>query len=318
MNTNKVASVCGGVIGSSFALRFAMGGYSVSVYNRDAQGSEKARARINKSLDPLVKSGVIAETDAEAILSRISFTNSIAEAVGGAGFIQESSRESLELKRAIIAEIEKYAPADAVIASSTSALSISEIAKEAERSERIVGGHPYNPPHLIPLVEVVKGERSSAESVEAAKEFYKSLKMEPVVLNKETKGFICNRLQTALFREAVDLVMRGVCSVEDVDKAVTFGPGIRWGIMGPNLIFELGGGEHGITGLLTALAPASNAYLAQMADWKAVPPEYTQIAQRGVDEELSNRSPETGNDHESLQKYRDSMLIDILKLHGKL
>ena len=142
--------------------------------------------------------------------------------------------------------------------------------------------------------------------------------MEPVVLQKEALGFICNRLQMALYREVADLVMNGVCSVEDADKAVTFGPGIRWGIMGPSLVFELGGGKGGVSGLMNHLRDSTTLWLQDMADWKEFPAEWADIAQRGVNEEFSHRTPETGNTPETLAEYRDHMLIEELKLHGKL
>ena len=141
---------------------------------------------------------------------------------------------------------------------------------------------------------------------------------EPVVLQKEALGFICNRLQMALYREVCSLVMNGVCTVEDADKAVTFGPGLRWGIMGPSLVFQLGGGKVGIDGLLKHLGPSINLWLNNMADFKAMPEEFGKIAREGVEEEMKNRPKEIGNDDASLAEYRDKMLIELLKLHKKL
>ncbi|WP_418759048.1 3-hydroxyacyl-CoA dehydrogenase family protein, partial [Gemmiger formicilis] len=148
-----------------------------------------------------------------------------------------------------------------------------------------------------------------------AKAFYTSVGNEPVVLQKEALGFICNRLQMALYREVCNLVMSGVCTVEDADKAVTFGPGIRWGIMGPSLVFELGGGAGGVSGLMNHLNDSISLWLGDMADWKEFPQDWAKVAQEGVNAELANRSPETGNTHQSLEEYRDAMLIQLLKLH---
>lgn len=318
MEEYKVASLCAGVIGYSYALRFAMGGYEVWAQNRTPQSSALARSRVEASIDSLVKNGAMDEQKKEEVLSRIHYTNSVEEAVKGAFFIQESSAEHYEIKQALAEELEKYAPEEAVVASSTSGLLVTEIAKYAKHPERFVGGHPYNPPHLIPLVEITKGEKTQDWAVEKAKEFYKSCGMEPVVLQKEALGFICNRLQMALYREVANLVLSGVCTVEDADKAVTFGPGIRWGIMGPSLVFELGGGKGGVSGLMNHLHDSIDLWLADMADWKEFPKEWADVAQKGVEEELKNRTPETGNTHESLEEYRDKMLIEILKLHGKL
>lgn len=318
METKTFASIGAGVIGYSWALKFALAGWNVYAQNRTDASSAKCRQRVQESMASLVKNGVLTESQAQAALDRIHYTTSIQEAVEHASFIQESSREDYETKHALVREIEKYAPEDAIIASSTSGLLVTEIAKPAQHPERFVGGHPYNPPHLIPLVEITKGEKTADWAVEKARSVYKEIGNEPVVLNMEALGFICNRLQMALYREVAQLVMDGVCSVEDADKAVVFGPGIRWGILGPSAVFDLGGGEGGVSGLMQHLGPSINLWLNDMADWKEFPPEWAQIAQKGVDEEIANRTPETGNTKESLQEYRDHMLIELLKLHGKL
>ena len=218
----------------------------------------------------------------------------------------------------IVNDVEKYASEDAIIASSTSGLLITEIAKNAKHPERFIGAHPYNPPHLIPLVEITKGEKTKEENVQLAYDLYKSIKKEPVILQKEALGFICNRIQMAVYREVSDLVMRGVCSIEDADKAVTYGPGIRWAIMGPSLVFELGGGQGHIDGLMNHLNDSIKLWLNDMADWKEFPEQFPEIAREGVEESLKNRPKEIGNTDESLAEYRDKMLIEILKLHNKL
>ena len=169
------------------------------------------------------------------------------------------------------------------------------------------------PERFIAVVEITKGEKTSERTVARAKAFYTAIGMEPVVLQKEALGFICNRLQMALYREVANLVLSGVCSIEDADKAVTFGPGIRWGIMGPSLVFELGGGKGGVSGLMNHLNDSINLWLEDMADWKSF-----QVAQDGVNDELAARPAEKGNTPEGLAEYRDHMLIELLKLHDKL
>lgn len=312
------ASVCAGVIGYSYALKFAMEGLEVWAQNRTEESSARAKGRVEESLSSLVKNGVYTEDEAKEVAVRIHYTTSIAEAVKDAQFIQESSAEHYDVKWQIVYEIEAAAAPDAIIASSTSGLLVTEIAKNAKHPERFCGGHPYNPPHLIPLVEITRGEKTSEETVECAKAFYQKLGMEPVVLKKEALGFICNRLQMALYREVANLVMSGVCTVEDADKAVTFGPGIRWGIMGPSLVFELGGGAGGVSGLMNHLHDSTTLWLQDMADWKEFPAEWADIAQKGVDEELAHRPAEVGNTPETLAEWRDKMLIEELKLHHKL
>lgn len=318
MSEKVFASIGAGVIGYSWALKFALAGWKVYAQNRSQSSSETCKKRIEESMDSLVKNGVLSLEEAGQALKRIHYTTSIKEAVEHAYFIQESSKEDYATKQALVEEIEKYAPENSIIASSTSGLLVTEIAKYAKHPERFVGGHPYNPPHLIPLVEITKGEKTSEEAVAKAKEIYTEIGNEPVVLNKEALGFICNRLQMALYREVANLVLSGVCSVEDADKAVVFGPGIRWGILGPSAVFELGGGAGGVSGLMNHLSSSINLWLNDMADWKEFPNEWAEVAQKGVNEEIANRPAEIGNTHESLEEYRDHMLIELLKLHNKL
>lgn len=314
----KVSCVGSGVIGYSWALYFSLKKLDTTVYDITIEALELAKKRIKESLKSLLKNAVVTEEECAEIEKRITYTTSMEEAVKDAKFIVESVPENYDIKRNVVKEIEKYTSAETIIASSTSGLLITEIAKEAAHPERFIGGHPYNPPHLIPLVEITKGEKTTEEVIKTAKEFYTLIGKEPVVLQKEALGFICNRIQMALYREVCDLVMRGVCTIEDADKAVTYGPGLRWGIMGPSLVFQLGGGKAGIDGILKHLGPSINMWLKDMADFKEFPEEFGQIAREGVEEEMKNRTKETGNDDASLAEYRDKMLIEMLKLHNKL
>lgn len=314
----KVSCVGSGVIGYSWALYFALKKLNTTVYDIKQESLDLAKERIHESLKSLIKNEVITQKESEEIESRITYTTSMEEAVKDVKFIVESGPENYEIKRSIVSEIEKYTSDETIITSSTSGLLITEIARDAKHPERFIGAHPYNPPHLIPLVEITKGDKTSEEIVETAKEFFTMIGKEPVVLQKEALGFICNRIQMALYREVCQLVMDGVCSIEDADKAVTFGPGLRWGIMGPSLVFQLGGGKVGIDGLLKHLGPSINLWLNDMADFKKFPEEFGKIARDGVEEEMKNRSAEIGNDDTSLAEYRDKMLIEMLKLHKKL
>ena len=314
----KVSCVGAGVIGYSWALYFALKKLDTTVYDITIEALELAKTRIKESLKSLLKNEVVTEKECAEIEKRITYTTSMEEAVKDAKFIVESGPENYDIKRNIVKEIEKYTSPETIIASSTSGLLITEIARESLHPERFIGGHPYNPPHLIPLVEITKGEKTTEEVIKTAKEFYTLIGKEPVVLQKEALGFICNRLQMALYREVCDLVMRGVCTIEDADKAVTYGPGLRWGIMGPSLVFQLGGGKAGIDGILKHLRPSINMWLKDMADFKEFPEEFGQIAREGVEAEMKNRTKETGNDDASLAEYRDKMLIEMLKLHNKL
>ena len=314
----KVACVGAGVIGYSWALYYSLKELSVTVYDLTDEKLQLAKKRIHESLVNLKQNDVVNENEIDEIESRISYTTSMEEAVKDVQFITESGPENYEVKRKMAEDMEKYTSSDTIIASSTSGLLVTEIAKNAKHPERFIGAHPYNPPHLIPLVELTRGEKTDDHVLEVAKEFYQMIDKEPVVLQKEALGFICNRIQMAVYREVCNLVMKGVCTIEDADKAVTFGPGLRWAIMGPSLVFELGGGEGHIDGLMKHLNPSISLWLHDMADFKDFPAEFPEIARKGVEEALENRPKEIGNDDASLAEYRDKMLISILKLHNKL
>lgn len=314
----KVACVGAGVIGYSWALYYSLKKLSVNVYDLTEEKLNLAKKRVHESLLNLMKNEVVTEDEITEIENRINYTTVMEDAVKDVKFITESGPENYEIKQQMAKEMEKYTSNETIIASSTSGLLVSEIAKNAKHPERFIGAHPYNPPHLIPLVELTKGDKTNPEVIEVAKTFYQLIDKEPVVLQKEALGFICNRIQMAVYREVCNLVMRGVCTIEDADKAVTYGPGLRWAIMGPSLVFELGGGEGHIDGLMKHLNSSISLWLHDMADFKDFPEEFPEIARKGVDEALKKRSKEIGNDDISLAEYRDKMLISILKLHNKL
>ncbi|MGN0734840.1 MAG: 3-hydroxyacyl-CoA dehydrogenase family protein [Anaerovoracaceae bacterium] len=309
----KVVCLGGGVIGSSWAITFAMHGLDVVLRDLNDELLEKARTLMNKSLDSLEEYNAITREKREDILSHITMTTSIEEALKDAEFVQENGPERIEIKRSILAEVDKYAP-DAIYASSTSGLLVTDIAAESSHPERCVGAHPYNPPHLIPLVEITKGEKTDEKTVELVYAFYQSIGKEAVYLKKECPGYIANRLQLAIYREMIDLVMRGVCSVEDVDKAMVYGPGIRWAVFGHNMIMELGNPD-GFLGMVAMLGKAGDAWLADMAKWTEMP-DITGFDE-GIKKEMASFPEFMGNDHDSCAKFRDQALIEILKIHHK-
>ena len=313
----RVACVGGGVIGSSWAIQFAMKGLDVVLYDINDEQLAKSQAQMHKSLDALEQFKAVTPQRRQEIADRVKLTTSMEEAVKNAQFIQESGPERLEIKRSILAQVEEYASADAIYASSTSGLLVSDIAAQAAHPERCVGAHPYNPPHLIPLVELTSGDKTDPELLQLAYDFYQSIGKEAVLLRKECPGFIANRLQLALYREVQDLVMRGVCSVEDADKALVYGPGLRWAIFGHNMIMQLGN-PGGLTGMVQMLGNSGDRWLADMASWTHQPDNWAQVAQPGVDQEMANFPDHIGHTNEDCAKYRDQMLIELLKLHRKL
>lgn len=313
----KVAVMGAGVIGSSFALAFAKEGYYVNLYNRSIDKFEFSEKVISESISSLVAEDVIGQDDVKNILDRITFTTSISDAVSNVSYIQENVAEDYDIKQKLISEIEEFANIDTIIASSTSGLLITEIAKKAKYPERIIGAHPYNPPHLIPLIELSMGEMTHDRYIQKAKEIFYDIRKEPIVLKKEALGFVANRIQAAVIREELDLILNGVVSLEDAEKAIIYGPGIRYAILGQILNFELGGGEHGIKGLIQHIGPSLELWLEDMASWTSFPSE-TLEALNEVPQAISNRSYDIGNTTESLKEYRDKMLIEILKLHNKI
>jgi len=315
----KVAFVGSGLIGTGLALNSIINGFPVAMQTR--RQIDLCKSRISEGLEFLTGEGIITAEEADEAAGLVLYTTSIEEAVSGAGFIQESGPDSLELKQELVAEIEKFAPADAVIASSTSSQLITNIFAKAEHPERGMGGHPYLPAHLMPLIEITRGEKTTDEYISKAKEFYTAIGKEPVVLNKEVVGFIANRFQSAIHREAVDLVEKGVCSVEDADKALVNSLGLRWSIHGQFLSLHLSASPDGIGKFMERyrMDPAKpEPRLADMATWSVYPPDWDKKAEEGLLPALANRAPETGRDIPSIEAWRNKMLVATLRLHGKL
>ncbi|MFA9422090.1 MAG: 3-hydroxyacyl-CoA dehydrogenase family protein [Sedimentibacter sp.] len=308
-----------GLIGTGCATNYIMKGYPVNMYNSKQTSLEKARGRIEGNCARLVEAGVLTDEQAEKALKLVTYTTSLEEALSDVQLIQESAPDKYEVKKDVIETVDKYCGNDVIIATSSSALLISQISAYSKFPERVICAHPYNPVHLIPLIELV-GAEGSEDAVQHAKEFFALIGKEPVVLKKEIKGYIANRLQVVVGREIVELLERGVCTVEDADKALTFGPGIRWAIMGHMLAMQLGfaGGVKAMYDKIIVKGSDRSSYLDDMANWIKYPEDLPELSQAGVDEEMANRSPEIGNTNESLIEYRDKMLIEILKLHKKL
>lgn len=311
----KIVNVGGGVIGSSFSLIFASNNYDVIMLSRSESSVERTRNKINEYLDQLIENDVYDEKKKEEVLAHIHFSSDMKEAFEGCDYVQENWPENYETKHEFVKDFEQYAPDDAILATSTSGLLITEIAKYAKHPERIVGVHPYNPPHIIPLIEIVKGEKTSDEVAKEVYEFFTELGKVPVILNKEVKGYIGNRLQACLMREVVDLVEKDVVSLEDAEKALTFGPGIRWGIMGQAHNFYLGGGDKGLEGFMDNIGGSMELWLKDMDPWTEFPKDMSKIYKQ-MDEAIANRDPKIGNNPKDMNTYRTKMLIEILRLHG--
>ena len=239
----RVAVIGTGVIGASWAALFLANGLEV-VATDVAPDAEAALKRFVAAAWPALQRLGLASGASQ---SKLSFTAALATAVKNVDLVQENGPEKIDFKRTLYKQLDELLPPDVIIASSSSGLTMSEIQSACpSHPERCVIGHPFNPPHLVPLVEIVGGAKTSEDTLQRATEFYAGLGKRPVRLNKEVPGHVANRLQAALAREVYHLVAEGVVSVADVDTALSWGPGLRWGIMGQVLLNHLGGGQGGI------------------------------------------------------------------------
>ena len=243
MNRIETVAILGaGVIGASWSALFLAAGLRLRIYDPADSDGAKLRAYIDNAWPALTELGLTQNGDPD----NFTLHASAAEAVEGAQFVQESVPERLELKHALYAEIEPALLPGAIVASSASGLLVREMQQGWQDPSRFILGHPFNPPHLIPLVELLANEHTADGVLESAEAFYKTVGKITIRVNKEVPAHVANRLQAALWREAISLVQNGVASVEDVDKATWAGPGLRWAAMGPHMLFHLGAGQGGL------------------------------------------------------------------------
>lgn len=307
---NKTAVIGMGVIGSGWVTLFSLKGYEVATYSRKPETRELGLKNIMSNLDFLVEKAVISKDARINALKRISVVNELSDAVSDADFVEECTGETYEIKRIIFNEIDRYAPRHAIVASSTSGLSMTEIQKESDNKENYIITHPFNPPHLIPLLEIVPGKYTSEQTIKTTLGFMEALGKVPVIVKKEVTGFIANRLAAALWREAVDLVDKGVASVEDVDKALYAGPGIRWALMGQHLIYHLGGGQQG--GIEHFIEGIGNTTFKkiweELAAWDYITEPVKAKLSSGVKDAMKEKS------FQEIIKWRDDKVVDLLKI----
>jgi carnitine 3-dehydrogenase len=296
----RVAVVGCGTVGASWAALFLSHGLDVLATDVAPDAEESLRRHVGRAQAQLAELGCRGT-------GRLAFHASLAQALEDADLVQENAPENEELKRHLLAEIDGLVPPETIVASSTSALLRSRIVSACRHPSRHIVAHPFNPPHLMPLVEILGGDEAV---VERACSFYAALGRRPLVLRKETEGHLANRLASALFREAAHLIEQGVASVEDVDAAVSYGPGLRWAIMGPCLTYHLGGGAGGITHYLEHLGPSQARRWASLGNPSFGPEMQARIAE-GVLAEAAGRTVE------DLEAERDRALVGILQLLGR-
>ena len=303
----RVAIIGTGVIGASWTALFLAKGLEV-VATDIAPNAEASLRRFVEAAWPALKRLGLSP---QASQSKLTFTADLPAAIAGADLVQENGPERIDFKRKLYGQLDALLPPDVIIASSSSGLTMSEVQSGCpSHPERCVIGHPFNPPHLIPLVEIVGGAKTSADTIERAEVFYTAMGKRTVRLNKEVPGHVANRLQAALAREVYHLVAEGVVSVADVDTALCWGPGLRWGIMGQVLLNHLGGGQGGIEHFFQQFTGPLTAW------WKVLgSPQLTPEVQRklidGVHAEVGSRSID------ELAAERDEILLGLLELRGR-
>ncbi len=307
-----VAVIGAGLTGGSWAGLYAAAGLKVRLHDVDGGRLEAAVEHAAAAAGFLAGSGLADMPTAERGVDLLTATADLAEAVAGVQHVQECVREDLALKRELFAAIDAAAPEDALICTSSSGLSISEIQTAAAHPERCLAAHPYNPPHLVPLVELAPGALTAPQALDRAAAFYTAVGKVPVKLTRDLPGYLANRLSAALWREAVDLVLRGIATVDDVDKAVSYGPGLRWAAMGPHLLYDLGGAHEGIVGHIEHLAAVKEGMLRDLATWTTFPPETGVALAAGLAQEKGGRS------YDELVAERDALLVAYLRAQHEL
>lgn len=304
---NRVTIIGTGVIGASWAALFLAKGLDVVATDIAPDAKPKLGAFIDAAWPALEGLGLAPG----ASRSRLEFRANLDEAVAGSDFVQENGPERLDFKKDLYRHLDNILAPSTIIASSSSGLTMSEIQSACEHHpERCVIGHPFNPPHLIPLVEIVGGAKTSEQTIERVAAFYRGLGKRTIRLHKEVPGHVANRLQAALSREVYYLVEQGVVSVADVDTAVSWGPGLRWGIMGQVALNHLGGGQGGMEHFLAQFTGPLTAW------WKVLgspelTPELQQKLIEGVHAEVGSRSID------DLAAERDEVLLGLLELRAK-
>jgi carnitine 3-dehydrogenase len=303
----RIAIVGTGVIGASWSAEFLARGFDVIATDPAPNAEVNLRKYIDTAWPSLTAKGLARGASRE----RLAFTPDLRKALSSADFVQENGPERKDFKVQLFADMDAAAPPDSIIASSSSGLTMSVMQSACKHPERCVIGHPFNPPHMVPLVEVVGGAKTSADVVRRAIEFYASLGKKPIHLRKEVVGHVANRLQAAIYREVVNLINLGVVDVADADTAVCWGPGLRWGIMGPSMLFHLAGGEGGIQHFMEHLSGPVAAWWKDLGSFTEWPEGSKETVAAGVTKAANGRSVD------ELAQMRDEVLLELVKLRVK-
>jgi carnitine 3-dehydrogenase len=296
----KVAVVGAGLIGAGWVAAFLGTGRSVAVHDPSPDAPERVQAHVAGALDAMAGLGH------GSTPGSLSFHTDLGEAIAGADFVQENAPERPAMKAALFAELDRRLPPDVIVASSTSSLPITELAADCATGARFVLGHPFNPVHLMPLVELGGGERTDPTAIDVAQALYVAMGKEPVRLQREIFGHIANRLTSAMFREAVSLVANGTATVEDVDKAIRHGPALKWAIQGQFTTFHTSGGDGGLANFLQHFAPGI------IKRWESM--ETPDLANPVLQTELARQveAAHGGSTVAEISRHQDAMLLMLL------
>src|SRR5271169_2352120 len=302
----KVAIVGTGLIGASWAAQYLACGLDVIATDPAPNAEANLRKYVDSAWPDLTAIGLAKKASRD----RLTFTPDMKKALSEADLVQENGPERADFKIKLFADMDAATPPDSIIASSSSGLTMSVIQSGCKRPERCVIGHPFNPPHIVPLVEVVGGAKTSDAVIERAMSFYASIGKKPIRLRKSLPGHVGNRLQAALYREVLYLIQQGVVSVEDADIAVSYGPGLRWGVMGPSLQWHLGGGPGGIHHYVEHYMDGF-VDLMRKLEMPDVTPALKQTVIHGVLKEASGQSIE------QLAQAENKVVLELLALRAK-
>ena len=297
-----VAVLGAGVIGASWTALFLASGRRVHVFDADSQIEQSVIDYVDNAWPTLEELGLASQGDR----TNMAFFDSATAAVKDAQFIQENVPERIDIKHALYKEIEPALREEAILASSASGLMLKELQKGWKRPSRIILGHPFNPPHLIPLVELLSNELTESGVIETAEAFYESAGKVTIRVNREVPAHVANRLQAAIWKEAIYLVESGVASVEDVDKAVWAGPGLRWAAMGPHMLFHLGAGAGGIQEFCSRYADSFHRWWDDLGDVDLSPATIDTLVD-GINEETK------GAELKAMSATRDRLITEFLK-----
>lgn len=300
----RVGVLGGGLIGMSWASLFLARGLEVVVIEPRPEAAGELPRFVNDAWPQLTALGLADGPLRQAVLStEIS-------ALAGVDFVQECAPDRLEIKQELLRQVEAVINPQALIASSTSSLLASDIQTGTLHPQRILVAHPMNPPHLIPMVELVAGRQTAEANMQKAETFYRSLERVTIRVQKEVVGHLANRLTAALYREAVHIAAEGIASVADIDRAITYGPGMRWALLGPHLTYHLGGGSGGYRHYLDHLGPTQEARWRELGSPKLSPELKTALV-AGVEAELAEQ------DEASLVRRRDEALVELARLKSR-